>query len=41
MELSQIRRRIDELNGELLRLFEERMALCAQVAEEKKKKLSR
>ena len=37
MELSQIRRRIDELNGELLRLFEERMALCAQVAEEKKK----
>lgn len=37
MELSQIRQRIDELNGELLRLFEERMALCAQVAEEKKK----
>ena len=32
MELSQIRQKIDALNADLLRLFEERMRLCAQVA---------
>lgn len=37
MELNEIRQKIDQLNGELLRLFEERMKLCAQVAEEKQK----
>ncbi len=32
MELSEIRARIDGINREMLRLFESRMALCAQVA---------
>lgn len=37
MELSEIRQKINQLNDELLQLFEERMKLCAQVAAEKQK----
>ena len=36
MELSEIRPQIDAVNREMLRLFEKRMALCAQVAACKK-----
>lgn len=37
MDLSEIRKRIDELDDRLLSLFEDRMALSALVAEQKAK----
>ena len=33
MELSEIRKEIDQINQEMQRLFERRMDLCGQVAE--------
>ena len=36
MELSEIRKRIDEVDSKLVDLFVERMALSAQVADYKK-----
>ncbi|MCM1055603.1 MAG: chorismate mutase [Bacteroides sp.] len=37
MKLDKIRKKIDETDGEILRLFSERMELCEQVADYKKK----
>ena len=35
MDLQEIRKEIDRVDGELLELFEKRMELCSQVAESK------
>ncbi len=37
MELDQIREKIDKVDGEILKLFEERMSLCTEVADYKAK----
>ena len=36
MELEEIRRKIDEIDAEILRLFEERLDVCAEIAAYKK-----
>ena len=33
MDLQEIRKKLDKIDGEIVRLFEERMKLCADVAQ--------
>ncbi|HIQ92830.1 MAG TPA: chorismate mutase, partial [Candidatus Copromonas avistercoris] len=35
MDLMECRKRLDEIDQEIVRLFEERMSVCKQVAEDK------
>lgn len=38
MNIEEARKEIDKIDGELLKLFEKRMSLSAEIAEEKKEK---